>query len=231
MKKTIDNLNNQGLMAYQIKCIIALIEHFEYNYEEWREILEYLTDYTWLTGVSENEHGIRATSCGKWAYESSKWLPESILRPFIMPVPDSKRCICVCDSCDHLKYQFSEYGATYGLCLNSHSCEYVRKKYELPRLKCSTSDEEFSKKIHELYMRTDFNLLRAVNNALSIDSDLSYDFFEDGRIVYLWDTLKVLDRLNIPYPDMEDIHEHAFGKENELFRFSTYNLIKQEKKL
>lgn len=229
MKKTIDNLNNQGLMAYQIKCIIALIEHFEYNYEEWREILEYLTDYTWLTGVSENEHGIRATSSGKWAYESSRWLPATILDPFLMPDANSKRNIWVCKNCNRLKYQFSEYGATYGLCLNSHSCEYVRKKYELPRLKSSTIDEKFKKKVHELYMRTDFNLLRAVNNALNIDSDISYEFFEKGRVVYLWDTLKILDSLNIPYPDMEGIHDYAFGKENERFRFSTYNLIKQEK--
>lgn len=78
-------------------------------------------------------------------------------------------------------------------------------------------------------MRTDFNLLRAVNNALNIDSDISYEFFEEGRVVYLWDTLKILDSLNIPYPNMEGIHDYAFGKENERFRFSTYNLIKQEK--
>ena len=70
-------------------------------------------------------------------------------------------------------------------------------------------------------------LLRVLNNIFSNDTDLSYDFFDEGRVVFLRDSLKALDELSIPYPDCDDIHEYGFGEENETKRFSSVNLIKE----
>lgn len=228
MKKCIENLNNQGRIAYQMKCINSIIEHFGYDYEEWREILEYISDYTWLVNTFEKERGIRAESERLWNYYSTKYCPENILKPWGIPQKGTKQLFYPCRACNRRKLQFEEYGATYGLCLNVLSCKYVKENY---RFHDDTEDKRGKgvyKKNYELFLRTDLSLLRVLNNIFSNDTDLSYDFFDEGRVVFLWDSLKALDELGIPYPDCDDIHEYAFGEENEFNRFSSVNLIKKE---
>ena len=225
MVKCLENLNNQGFIAYQLKCMVALIHHFGYDIEEWREILEYITDYTWLNCTFEKERGLRAGSEKGWAGERSRYWPEQILTPSVIYQDDINSRIIPCRVCGNCKYQFADYGADYGLCMNIPDCQYVKENYRFHGGGRYGRGDGVYKKSYELFLRTDFNLLRVLNNIMSNDSDLSYDFFEEGRIVFVWDTLKVLDSLKIPPPDFDDIHEFAFGKENERKRFSTLNLI------
>lgn len=227
MEKCIENLNNQGRIAYQMKCLNVLIDHFGYDYEEWREILEYISDYTWLVNTFEKERGIRAESERLWDYHSTKYCPENILTPWGIPQKGTNQRFYPCRICGRRKLQFEEYGATYGLCLNALDCKYVKENY---RYNDDTEDKlgkGIYKKSFELFLRTDMRLLRVLNNIFSNDTDLSYDFFDEGRVVFLWDSLKALDELGIPYPDCDDIHEYAFGEENEFNRFSSVNLIKK----
>lgn len=227
MEKCIENLNNQGRIAYQMKCINSIIEHFGYDYEEWREILEYISDYTLLHNTFEKEHGIRVETERMWNFYSCQYHPEEILTPWGIPQKGTNQCFFPCRACGRRKMQFEEYGATYGLCVNVLDCKYVKENY------CYHSDEDNKfgkgvyKKSYELFLRTDFSLLRVLNNIFSNDTDLSYDFFEEGRVVFLQDSLKALDELGIPYPDCDDIHEYAFGEENDTKRFSSVNLIKK----
>jgi len=228
MKKCIENLNNQGRIAYQMKCANALIEYFGYDYEEWREILEYISDYTWLHNTFDKVHGIRVECERLWNYYSGYYCPENILKPWGIPQKGTKQLFYPCRACSRCKLQFEEYGATYGLCLNVLDCSYVKGNY---RYNDDTEDKRgkgIYKKNYELFLRTNLSLLRILNNIFSNDTDLSYDFFDEGRVVFLRDSLKALDELGIPYPDCDDIHEYAFGEENEFNRFSSVNLIKKE---
>lgn len=129
MKKCIQNLNNQGRIAYQMKCINSIIEHFGYDYEEWREILEYISDYTWLHNTFDKVHGIRVECERLWNYYSTKYCPEDILKPWGIPQKGTKQLFYPCRACSRRKLQFEEYGATYGLCLNVLSCKYVKENY------------------------------------------------------------------------------------------------------
>ena len=208
MKKNIQKLNDTGLVAYQIKCIVALINYYKYDINEWQEVLEFICDYTYLINTFGKEHGLRSSSESTWDPESDKFLPQLVLKPVLL-----------CNGCKKLDLQFKEYGAKYGLCLNIKECQ-------------KDENDKFGNqhsKIFHLYINADFKLLRAVNNVLSHTSDISYDYFKDGRIVLLWDTLKIFDELGIPYPDFDGIHDYAFGENNITKRFSTYNLIRQEK--
>ncbi len=225
MGKSIADLNSQGIVAYQIKCIIALIEYFGYDYEEWRELLEKLSDYTCLA-VAEKESGyIHIPTNREWNYELDKFAPENYLQPFLTPVKKSRKIFLACDSCRMKKYQFDEYGAAYGLCVNSHSCENVRRRYDLPRAYINPRREEFTRKVYDWYMRTDFSVLTVLNNIINIDSDMSSDFFRGRKTVYLYDTLKTLDKLYIMRPDTADISEYAFGETRE--NFSCADLLKK----
>ena len=227
MEKRIENLNNQGRIAYQMKCANAIIEHFGYDYEEWRGILEYISDYTWLVNTFDKVRGIRVECERLWNYYSSYYWSYEILMPVGIPQKGTNRRFIPCRTCDKRKMQFAEYGATYGLCLNALDCKYVKENY---RYNDDTEDKlgkGIYKKSFELFLRTDMRLLRVLNNIFSNDTDLSYDFFDEGRVVFLWDSLKALDELGIPYPDCDDIHEYGFGEENDTKRFSSVNLIKE----
>lgn len=85
MEKCIENLNDQGYIAYQMKCINSLIDHFGYDYEEWREILEYISDCTFLINTFEKERGIKAESERMWAYYSCHYQPSEVLKPWGIP--------------------------------------------------------------------------------------------------------------------------------------------------
>ncbi len=227
MKRCIENLNNQGRIAYQMKCINSIIEHFGYDYEEWREILEYISDYTWLHNTFDEVRGIRVECERLWNYYSSYYWPYEILMPVGIPQKGTNRRFSPCSACGRRKLQFEDFGATYGLCVNVSDCKYVKENYRFSGSGNFRLSDGIYKKSFELYLRTDFSLLRILNNIFSNDTDLSYDFFEEGRIVFLRDSLKALDELGIAYPDCNDIHEYAFGEENDTKRFSTVNLIKK----
>lgn len=224
IEKTLENLNNQGFIAYQLKCMVALIHHFGYDIEKWREILEYITDYTWLHCTYEKERGLRANSERDWFSYSGKYTPSSILMPVGIPQHSTNKLLFPCRVCGNCKYQFADYGADYGLCMNIPDCQYVKENYRFHGGGRYGLGDGVYRKSYELFLRTDFNLLRVLNNIMDNDTEMS-DFFEEGRIVFVWDTLKVLDSLNVPHPDFDDIHEFAFGKENQCKRFSTLDLI------
>ena len=228
MKKSIENLNNQGLVAYQLKCIVALINYFGYHLEEWREVLEVIADYTYFHRSFGKIKGRQIKSDRDWARDSCRYKPESVLTPCRQ---DDGKAYCYCPDCHHKLIQFAEYNADYGLCLNMESCEYVKNNPRYNGFGFNFDFEDVRRRCYKLYVDKDFRLLIALNNVLSIDSDISYEFFDGDRSVYLRDTLKIFDELNIPYPSLEDIHEYAFGEENDLKAFSSYELLiaKKEK--
>jgi len=223
MKKCIENLNDQGYIAYQMKCINALIEHFGYDYEEWREILEYISDCTFLVNTFEKERGIRAESERFWAMYCCYYQPSEVIKAFGIPQNGTKKLFYPCRECSRKKLQYAYMGAKYGLCLNILDCEIIKSPQNLAHIE---TGNPVIKRNFELYMRTDIALLRVLENIFSRPTDLAYDYFDEGWVVLLRDTLKVLDELKIPYPDCDDIHEFAFGEENKTKRFSTVNLIK-----
>lgn len=224
MEKCIENLNDQGYIAYQMKCINSLIDHFSYDYEEWREILEYISDCTFLVNTFNKVRGIRAESDRMWDMYCCHYQPSEVLAPFGIPQKGTNRFFHPCRECSRKMPQYADRGATYGLCMNILDCKYVREKHNDPYFKKRSPEE---KRNYKLYLKTDLALLRVLEDIFSRPTDLAYDYFDEGWIVLLWDTLKVLDELKIPHPDCDDIHEYAFGEENNTKRFSTVNLIRK----
>lgn len=224
----LDRLNDHGLIAYHIKCLNALIEYFGYDYEDWREVMELLTDWTWLVNTFEKEHGLVAKSEYDCSTRVWNYAPSEILKPIGIPQKGTDKYIFPCDICGQAKYQFEAFGADNGLCMNMGSCRYVKENYRYHGGGKYGRGEGIYKRNYELYLKTDFNFLRALNNALTREDELT-ELFDEGRIVLLWDTLKIFYSLGLPYPDAEGIHEYAFGEDSITKRFSTRNLLKPKK--
>ena len=100
----LDKLNDSGLIAYHIKCLIALIDHFGYDYEDWREVMELLTDLTLMYGKSYEGKGLRSASVSDC--EDKLWLykPSEILEPVGIPQKGTNKYIVPCDVCGRTKY-------------------------------------------------------------------------------------------------------------------------------
>ena len=205
MLNDISSMNLKGKYCYGIKIISGLIEHFGYDYDNWRDFLICLTDFTLIDMYSGTE-GRRSKH-----WSPSEYSPAEILEPVYMP--DSQgRDFYPCDNCPQKRLLFEEYGAESGFCLNFKNCGYVSAHYRYTRPDKNKYSQGQYKKLYDLFMTADISLLRVIYDTLALTDETAGELFDGDRMPIINDMLTVYKALGIGIPDMSGIPDEGFGK-------------------
>ena len=225
IEKTIKNLNCNGAYCYGIKLVIRLIDHYGYNRDEWHEVLDILCERTTFKG---NDHERHRT----WIKNIEYCSPTSALEPIVIQDPKAAQNFFPCDDdCENPCWIFSEYGDEGTFCTNFTNCKYVKDHYRYTRQaddnpgKNQYAEGKY-REYYDLYMRTDINLLRIIEETLQIAyGDLAFEYFDGDHMPVLYDMINAFEALGLPLPDCDDIPDEGFGEENRKCCFDCSHLI------
>ena len=225
MSKSFEALNLKGMFCYGLKCIVKLINYYEYDFSDWDEMLMFMSDLTIIDYVV-TLNGSKGRICSDITDWNNKnfYDPVEILQPIIMPC-QGKKNFYPCESCEKNSWLFAEYGVEDWFCLNFKECQYVKDHYRYTRPNKNQYSVGAYKKCYDLYMRTDINLLRVIQDTLSIKYSIADEYFDGDRMPLIRDICTVFDSLNIPVPTCDDLHDKCFGKWDRDNCFDSYELI------
>lgn len=208
-EKRLRRLNIRGAYCYGIKLVVKLIGHFGYDFGEWRELLEFLCYYT-----AHKDHN----DMNVWREKLGYCSPTEILEPIVLDNHKGFEHYIPCDHCGKQRWVFGEYGADHTFCMNFKSCEYVTDHYRYKRQTFRFPGQQIYsegkyKEYYDLFMKTDINLLRMIQETLMIaHGDAAYDYFDGNHVPIVFDMIYEFEKLGLTAPDCEDIPDKGFGE-------------------
>lgn len=230
MLKSFETFNLKGMFCYGLKCIVNLIDYYGYDFDDWHEMLMYMSDLTIINYVI-TPNGSTGRICANITDWDNKnfYDPAEILQPIIISCQGNKN-FYPCESCEKSRWLFADYGAEDGFCLNFKDCEYVKNHYRYSRPDKNQYSEGIYRKCYDLYMRTDINLLRVIQDTFSIRYAIADEYFGGDRMPLIRDIWSVFDSLNIPVPTCDDLPDKCFGQWDRNNCFDSFNSIQIWKK-